>query len=1567
MSRIALLSAILSLLFFAACDDPEPEDKFPQGSLYGKCYDDGTCNEGLVCIENVCFNDILNDEDDLPDDLIDEEPEGEDADTKDTDMKEADADKVDIDQPETDIEPDGDGPEPDGADTEAEPDDDLIVDPCDPDPCGEMEHSDGECTVDGDSYICGCDENYSWDADDKLCAADTRRTDCAATPPLNAHFSGGNADGKFEQLWSGSEWLPATFDCAWECDTDFALEEGSCIHEKTVPCDTDNGNPANSADVAADVTVHYTTDGGWEAAADCAWECDDDFALEGGACLDSKQVPCDTDNGNPSNSHDVVVDVTVTYTDAGGWTDPADCAWACDTNYTLSGGGDACVADTRRADCTNIPANAHGTGANSDGKLDQTWDGDSWEPGDDTCTWTCDADHALEGGACIDEKQVACDSDNGNPLNSHDVTADVTVTYTDLGGWSDPADCAWACDTDFALEGGACIDEKLVPCDADNANPLNSHDVVADVTVAYTTAGGWTAPADCAWECNDDFAPEGGACINSKEVPCDTDNANPANSHDVSADVTVTYTDLGGWSDPADCVWACDTNYTVNGGGDACVADTRRSDCQNIPLYAHGNGANSDGKFEQTWDGDSWEPATFVCTWECDLNYSQNGDICEPDTQRADCTNTLPEDAHWSGDNADGKFEQTWSGSAWLPATFDCAFACDANYTWDGDSCEADSRRTYCANIPANAHGVGDNADGKFEQVWDGNTWTPDTFFCAWECDLNYTKNGELCDADTRREDCTNILPGDAHWIAPNADGKFDQTWDGDSWEPATHDCAFACDTNYTWDGDSCEPDTRRNDCSNTLPGDAHWTGDNADGKFEQTWSGAEWLPDVFVCAWECDATYHQVGEDTCDPDEINEACTNTLPDDAHWSDTGVYPGDGTVTRTWDGDSYEPQTDSCPWACDADFHKNGEVCDPDVIISDCTNELPTNGVWSASGAYLGDGTVEQTWDGDSYEPGVDNCPWECDPHYPYNELLDECVFQPIVYVDLNATGEETGYSWADAFTDISEAVNFAMAGQEVWVAQGTYYPTMCTTNWERCDDEPGNLRLYNFTLKADVAIYGGFDGTETARGERDWATNITILSADLNGDDAWDDVAKTWLNRTDNTHHVIANFPDEDLDEDAIIDGFTITGGQADSAPYNTGGGGITFGAGDTPTIRNCVFTGNTALDGGGAIMAYETSVAVEDCAFDRNISKDGGAISVASVGTTFSLTVDRCTFTGNRTVAPDSNQRGGAISVNGDLTVTDSDFIGNHSPKEGAAISTAQGTTVIIDNCLFDQNMDDGSGKGNVVRMQSGTITVSDSVFTDNTGIPLRVRDTVAAVTGTRFEGNTVVNSGAIEAPTSDLTVENCRFIDNHAVLPGSGFAGLAGAIFINGRYDDGTPSGAVVTIANSEFRNNTANLWGGAILQIYSNPTITNCTFDGNTDGGNDAIVFAESHAIINNTILWGEVRQIVGPVGPYTFAASVPVFTNSDVYQSGGSAMTCGDGDDSCWVLPFGTDGGGNIDADPLFVGSGADPLDLQGGSPCVDSGSNTLVPAWLTTDILGDARIQNTSVDMGAYER
>ncbi|MCB9277259.1 MAG: hypothetical protein H6564_24715, partial [Lewinellaceae bacterium] len=174
-----------------------------------------------------------------------------------------------------------------------------------------------------------------------------------------------------------------------------------------------------------------------------------------------------------------------------------------------------------------------------------------------------------------------------------------------------------------------------------------------------------------------------------------------------------------------------------------------------------------------------------------------------------------------------------------------------------------------------------------------------------------------------------------------------------------------------------------------------------------------------------------------------------------------------------------------------------------------------------------------------------------------NTAIDDgincCPSSNILYVNDDAPGANDGSSWTDAFTGLQDAL--ALAGQcpsvtEIWVAAGTYKPTS------------GTDRNAAFVMKDGVAIYGGFNGTETQLSQRDWVANVAILSGDIGIPG----------NNADNTFSVIRSFG---IGNSSILDGFTVTQANATPASGDLLGGGI-YNEGSSPVIRNCIFSNNT-------------------------------------------------------------------------------------------------------------------------------------------------------------------------------------------------------------------------------------------------------------------------------------------------------------------------------------------------------------------------------------------------------
>jgi hypothetical protein len=266
-----------------------------------------------------------------------------------------------------------------------------------------------------------------------------------------------------------------------------------------------------------------------------------------------------------------------------------------------------------------------------------------------------------------------------------------------------------------------------------------------------------------------------------------------------------------------------------------------------------------------------------------------------------------------------------------------------------------------------------------------------------------------------------------------------------------------------------------------------------------------------------------------------------------------------------------------------------------------------------------------------------------------------------IYVDQSATGTSTGADWADAYTNLQTALATAQADGPsatnpitIDVAQGTY--------------SPGSAASNTFQLLSDVALYGGFasGGSATA----DPAAYPTVLSG---GGTSYNVVTGSGTDAT------------------AVLDGFTIAGGNADGdgGSSSSYGGGIYTNPGE-PTISNCTFTANFGIYGGAM--------------FNRSTGSGGPAPTVVN-----------CIFTGNSAGDPGGAAGGGAIfNATAFPAITDCAFIGNRSTNFGGAINNAFSSPTIV-NCTFTDNS--GSTGAAIVDAFEFGSTVTNCVLWGDSG----------------------------------------------------------------------------------------------------------------------------------------------------------------------------------------------------------------------------------------------------------
>lgn len=293
------------------------------------------------------------------------------------------------------------------------------------------------------------------------------------------------------------------------------------------------------------------------------------------------------------------------------------------------------------------------------------------------------------------------------------------------------------------------------------------------------------------------------------------------------------------------------------------------------------------------------------------------------------------------------------------------------------------------------------------------------------------------------------------------------------------------------------------------------------------------------------------------------------------------------------------------------------------------------------------------------------------------------------YVDHQASGENDGSSWDNAFNDLAEALDNAEAGAEVWVAAGLYTPANASSS---------------FNLGTGVALYGGFNGTEDERDARNWTANQTILSGDVDGNDLAE--IPTLPNQIvgDNAGPIlVANA----AGPETRVDGFTVTAGTA------ANGAGMRLTNGTVMVLENIDFLGNFAGSNNEGILDIDNaSPRLNQVRFLNNVAQRGGAIRIQ--GSNSAPVLTRLHFENNRAL-----NNGGALYMPSNegqaipsATLINASFLGNQA-SEGGAI-TCDGCLLSIANGLFVGNVATSSG-GMMQNVNDGDVTLTNVTVWSN------------------------------------------------------------------------------------------------------------------------------------------------------------------------------------------------------------------------------------------------------------
>lgn len=477
-----------------------------------------------------------------------------------------------------------------------------------------------------------------------------------------------------------------------------------------------------------------------------------------------------------------------------------------------------------------------------------------------------------------------------------------------------------------------------------------------------------------------------------------------------------------------------------------------------------------------------------------------------------------------------------------------------------------------------------------------------------------------------------------------------------------------------------------------------------------------------------------------------------------------------------------------------------------------------------------------------------------------------------IFVKADATGNNDGTSWANAFTDLSSTIANANNGEEIWVASGTYKP------------HASDRSVYFTISQNDLKIYGGFDGTETQISDRTIGMNETILSGDLQGNDVnTSDFVSSYFNTTrnaDNSYHII-NITGNNV----LLDGLTISDAHNNLSGTERGGAIVKEKTVAKVTMVNCIVKDNVSRNDNATIIAeFELNnvggmrgeLLIENCQFVNNMSRWAtGVYSYIRNNTQVDIKISNSLFDKNiagdlnNTTATGLSGSAGWLrnigNANSELSIelVNNTFVNNIATGTNQSLNnftratfalsknnaTAGNTTAVVANCIFWNNESAGGGIARSItdqyRLPINSLTIINSIDEAN------FNDDSITITMNTSNSDPLFTDAANDDFTLAMTSPAVDSGDNTAVIGTTDLLGnqrVFNTTVDMGAYEYGSMP---LSVTDSDLNENE--------VKIYPNPTSSNVNIQTNANVKSISIYTLLGEEILTTTAVKIDVSHL------------------------------------------------------------------------------------------------------------